>query len=519
MTNEIKELYIYEPSYPFLSFVSEWLNVSSSNFLTITANNDNDYDINIDWASDTNYNIINTETQNIYGGDSVTLFRPVLNRFVRISITNIAVAPNFLQLQGFHYTTSDMGLTYLENGSGRADILRAPNILRSLTSYDNSILFTTTDNNISLSVNNFFQLTSYSYSEEIGVIKNIKGGNFICANPTTIIIEGTNTASSVLASSSTTLKNATYCFLSACTGGGFLSPSGSTQLWRDAILACANSSISTSNYSTDICAIIASSASNLTGVDRSISNSAIISAWNCYMNGALRSTIMSSYNSYITNTHSGVGCNVIMGANNSSITGNQPHNIVFGNACHSSGGYAYSINLSSTNTLTTTTAKRFTLKAPGGVYLYTNDGETTGMFLATSSSSWSAVSLRSAKDNIVELDYDDVLNKFDEMGIYSYNYKDCHHCRKSIGPMADGIDGFYSTVFPVEMIQINKKDIDNNDILDESGEPITETIPAKDIESIEINDRIGVLEACLKGLLNRVKQQEERIKELESKVI
>ena len=56
--------------------------------------------------------------------------------------------------------------------------------------------------------------------------------------------------------------------------------------------------------------------------------------------------------------------------------------------------------------------------------------------MSLSSSSWSSLSDRNKKDNIIKLNYINILEKLDKIDIYDYNYKSQDKSVRTMGPMA-----------------------------------------------------------------------------------
>jgi hypothetical protein len=79
---------------------------------------------------------------------------------------------------------------------------------------------------------------------------------------------------------------------------------------------------------------------------------------------------------------------------------------------------------------------RFVVRASGGVYLYTNGGQTTGVFVAGGSGTWSSVSDRNAKANVEPVDAQRVLDRVAALPISTWNYRTQESGIRHLGPMA-----------------------------------------------------------------------------------
>ena len=133
----------------------------------------------------------------------------------------------------------------------------------------------------------------------------------------------------------------------------------------------------------------------------------------------------------------------------------------------------------------------FSVRSSGGVRFFTNTTNTTGVSMASGASAWAAVSDVNKKENIVEVDCEEVLKKVDTLPIYEYNYKGNDAKIKCIGPMAQD---WHSSVLPLEKL--------------DNGED------AKDKLRIEDMDMIGVCLASIKALSQEIKLLKETVNAL-----
>ena len=202
---------------------------------------------------------------------------------------------------------------------------------------------------------------------------------------------------------------------------------------RNFIGGCINSNIiSNSTYITDNCAIVGGAMTINPTVGR-CRNSGGLAVDVCNITAGDTSAHVASQSSTISNPGKQ---NLMMSCSDCTISGSNDHNIVLGKSVTASGGYSFSCNLASGNSLTTTTNGRWTVKAPGAVYFYTNAGGTTGMFMAAGASSWTAVSDVNVKENFVPLDGPGVLAKVDQLPVWSYNYIGNPESQRCYGPTA-----------------------------------------------------------------------------------
>jgi hypothetical protein len=79
---------------------------------------------------------------------------------------------------------------------------------------------------------------------------------------------------------------------------------------------------------------------------------------------------------------------------------------------------------------------RLFLKTPGGTTIYSNEGQTTGVTLASGGGAWTTVSDRNAKENFAPVDPQEVLEKVAALPLSSWNYKSQDASIRHVGPMA-----------------------------------------------------------------------------------
>ena len=79
---------------------------------------------------------------------------------------------------------------------------------------------------------------------------------------------------------------------------------------------------------------------------------------------------------------------------------------------------------------------RFVVRASGGVYLYTNGAQSTGVYVAGGSGTWSSVSDRNAKANVEPVDVHGVLARVAALPISTWNYRAQEPSVVHMGPMA-----------------------------------------------------------------------------------
>ncbi len=79
---------------------------------------------------------------------------------------------------------------------------------------------------------------------------------------------------------------------------------------------------------------------------------------------------------------------------------------------------------------------QFNVYASGGTRIFSNSAASTGVLLAPGAGSWSSVSDRNAKEHIVPVDPQDVLERVTRIPVSTWNYKDQNDAIRHMGPMA-----------------------------------------------------------------------------------
>lgn len=181
------------------------------------------------------------------------------------------------------------------------------------------------------------------------------------------------------------------------------------------------------------------------------------------------------------------------------------------------------------NALSASVANEYTSRFSGGYRVYSNATATTGMTMAAGGSSWVAVSDRNKKDIHGEVNYNDYLEKLENIPVYEYNYKGNCKEQRCIGPMAQdyhewfGCDKIEYEI--VENIQVGEEVFIFGKDKKERTVPKYEQVkkkvrqPAKDPLGIDQGDLLGIAIACIKALDKQVKELNERVKELESRIL
>ncbi|HET7232593.1 MAG TPA: tail fiber domain-containing protein [Longimicrobium sp.] len=114
---------------------------------------------------------------------------------------------------------------------------------------------------------------------------------------------------------------------------------------------------------------------------------------------------------------------------------------------------------SSTDSVTASANNQFSLRAAGGVRLYTNATKTTGVTLNAGGSSWNVVSDRNRKESFLGIDGEDILARLRGVPVTTWRYRDeADRTVRHIGPMAQ--DWHRAFGFSADATTINMSDLD-----------------------------------------------------------
>ena len=215
---------------------------------------------------------------------------------------------------------------------------------------------------------------------------------------------------------------------------GNLVPGGNEadQLFILGCTGCTLGAVDNANRTTD--SIISSSGCLMYGT---VKNSTIYGSNNCTMYGVNPSTTNSIINCTNSNLTAVFGNDCSRNAmintkstnaisddstyiNCSGVTGTHNGNFIVGDSLL---GFSSEIN------------NQCLMKFTNGYKLYT--GALTGMVAGAGANSFSAICQRSKKENIHEIEYQDILEKVNNIPLYQYNYIGNNPTQKNISPMAE----------------------------------------------------------------------------------
>lgn len=161
------------------------------------------------------------------------------------------------------------------------------------------------------------------------------------------------------------------------------------------------------------------------------------------------STLLGGESNTISGDYSFIG-----GGLNNNVSGD--YSIALGRNASASGDYAVAFGRTSSashngsfvftdrtgGTLSSSTINQMNMRFTGEITFYTNSNLDKGARLSSGQSSWSSVSDRNVKTNILSLNSNEVLNKLSKLNIFSWSYKGYEdEGIRNYGPMAQD---FYS---------------------------------------------------------------------------
>jgi hypothetical protein len=128
----------------------------------------------------------------------------------------------------------------------------------------------------------------------------------------------------------------------------------------------------------------------------------------------------------------------------------------------STNGFSGAIVLSdqsSTDSLEASANNQFSLRAAGGIRMYTNAAKTTGMQMSAGGSSWVVLSDRNRKQDFLAVNGEDILSRVRALPVTTWRYRDeVDRSTLHIGPMAQ--DWHRAFGFSTDDRTINMSDFD-----------------------------------------------------------
>jgi len=172
----------------------------------------------------------------------------------------------------------------------------------------------------------------------------------------------------------------------------------------------------------------------------------------------------------------------------------------------STNGHAGAIVLSDGSTTDSTQASannQFTVRAAGGIRLFTNALMTTGVQVAAGGSSWAVISDRNRKEGFLAVDGEDILSRIRLLPVTTWRYRDeVDRSTLHIGPMAQ--DWHRAFGFTSDDHTINMSDFDGVNLaaikaLEARTAQLQSANATLQAENAELRARLDRLEARVRG--------------------
>ncbi|NOT30052.1 MAG: tail fiber domain-containing protein, partial [Planctomycetes bacterium] len=138
---------------------------------------------------------------------------------------------------------------------------------------------------------------------------------------------------------------------------------------------------------------------------------------------------------------------------------------------------------------------QFNVYASGGTRIFSNTTATAGVLLAPGGGSWSSVSDRAAKENLVSIEAQEVLDRVCALAITTWNYKAQDDSIRHMGPMAQDFHSAFG-------LGVSDKTIDTIDpdgvalaAIQGLNARMKAVVATKDGEIAELRERVTRLES------------------------
>jgi hypothetical protein len=149
------------------------------------------------------------------------------------------------------------------------------------------------------------------------------------------------------------------------------------------------------------------------------------------------------------------------------------------------------------------TNNEFTVRASGGVRLFSQSDASIGVQLAPGSGTWSSVSDRAAKTNVVAVDGREILDRLAGIPVSTWSYKSQDASVRHIGPMAQD----FAAAFGVGEDDRHITTVDEGGValaaIQGLNRRLADSIQKKEAEIEELKNRISALEKMVNTLAGR----------------
>ena len=141
-------------------------------------------------------------------------------------------------------------------------------------------------------------------------------------------------------------------------------------------------------------------------------------------------------------------------------------------------------------------ADQFTVRASGGIRLFSNPGATAGVSLAAGSGSWTSLSDRNAKEHFEPADPQAVLAKLVALPVSTWNYKSQDAAIRHIGPTAQD----FKAAFAVGETDTGIATVDESGVALAAIQGLNEKLDQKDAEIRDLKQSVAELRKMLESL-------------------
>lgn len=465
---------------------------------------DVDIVIDLNWSINGNQFAFDPNNSIAHTGDPNGMFyeKTIKGVFLQYIVDNVSAFDSTLfTIQSYARAGSsiepDSPLVLNNIGSGE-EILVSPDELKTLVSGDGSVTISSTADEVDLSVS--------SLAGSIWAFDPVGQRYYIPSIPGRVLIQdiGNNTFDL------NSIGSQNY--------NGMYSGSDNTMIFQP------QSGVGRMRF----CTILGGVRNTIERINGSPEGATIVSGNNCTLRGNFRypgifcsedSICGGAYSVYMAQdglSGSGAQYSSVIGGRNNIIAGGRGDNII-GSNCNISGNGNLLLgdnNLGVGNTLTSVGNNAMAARFSNGYTFYSNATQTAGVALASGGSSWAPVSDENVKENIVRLDDVNcslVCEKLVSMDVCKYNYIGNPSEQVCYGPTAQD----WHKSFGCEDVSVPVYDYDENgdqiQSVDENGELLFDTKPAKDPLRIEMMDMMGVLMATVKNLHVRLEKLEKTL--------
>jgi hypothetical protein len=179
-------------------------------------------------------------------------------------------------------------------------------------------------------------------------------------------------------------------------------------------------------------------------------------------------------------------------------TAQRQGSVVIGDACASF----------SSDSVYATANNQFIVRGCGGIKMFTNQGLTAGVEIASGGGSWSSVSDRNRKENFLGVDGEDLLARLQRVPVSTWNYKSQDKTVRHLGPMAQDLHSAFG--LGESDLLINTVDIDGINLA--AAKAVAERTDA-------LRVRMSELSTENERLRSQVSELELRIRRIEAALV